>query len=293
MCQEAQYRVMKKTTFAIVLLLLIAEFADAQSFYSRRRDRKLMASVGIGSSTYHGDLHTIFYDGLQVNPNLVAGLRYKLGSQLSFRADVNWFRMSGSDLDEKEGDDDRIQRNLSFRSFNLEASGHFVFDLIPNRGSYTRRPLLNPYITIGLGLVTNNPQAFYQEEWHDLRPLQTENVAYKGLLLSVPVGLGIRLRANQAIDIIAEGNYRFTFTDYLDDVSTVHQEPGSLSSDLARALSDRASEAGWPVREPGLIRGNPEKNDGYFFLQVRLEFYLPPNVFQSLFSPTRRKPKFR
>lgn len=302
---------MKKFALLALLLITVAEMADAQSFYSRRRDRSLMFSFGLGASTYHGDLHDVLYDGLTARPNFGIGLRKKFGSQLSFRVDLNWYQIGGADslnqkIGEREnrngGNDTRRKRNLSFRSNNIELSGMFFFNLIPVNGSYTRRPLINPYIYAGIGVTTNNPKAFYQNEWHALRPLQTELTPYSGTLMVIPVGLGIRLKANQYIDILLEAGRRFTFSDYLDDISTEHVDvsefdalfgEGTEMAELAKALSDRSVEGGFSDSLPGDDRGNPEKNDAYYIFQVRLEMYLPDNFLQQLFSPSRRKPKFR
>ena len=313
---------MKKLVTVIILLLLTVELADAQSFYSRRRDRKMMFSFGIGVSTYHGDLHDVFYDGISsaVGPNIGVGFRRKLGSQMSLRLDLNYYQIGGSDRDsgalagrdpsqrggDRQGQDDsRFVRNLEFQATNLEASLLFTFNLIPVNGSYTRRPVLNPYIMFGIGVSTNNPKAEHPTNGNliNLRHLNTEALpgqGYGGTILVIPVGLGIRLKANQYIDILFEAGRRFTFTDYLDDVSTVYpSEQRLLAADRigdpldAVALYDRSAEGGFTPRSEGNTRGNPEKNDAYYIFQVRLEMYLPDNFIQQLFSPSRRKPKFR
>ena len=58
--------------------------------------------------------------------------------------------------------------------------------------------------------------------------------------------------------------YRFTFTDYLDDVSTVYIDPNSFTDPIARELADRRPELGLEPASAGDKRGNPDKNDGYF-----------------------------
>lgn len=271
----------------------------------------MMFSFGLGASTYHGDLHDVLHDGFTARPNLGIGMRKKFGSQLSLRVDLNWYQIGGADslnqeIGEREnrfgGNDTRRKRNLSFRSNNIELSALLLFNLIPVKNSYTRRPLINPYIYAGVGVTSNNPKALYQGEWEALRPLQTELTPYAGRLLVVPVGLGIRLKANDYIDILLEAGRRFTFSDYLDDVSTEHVDRTQFDalfgdntemSNLAKALSDRSAEGGFAMSQPGDDRGNPLKNDAYYIFQIRLELYLPDNFLQQLFSPSRKKPKFR
>lgn len=318
---------MKRITLVILFLIAFAEVADAQSFYSRRRDRSWMFSFGIGVSTYHGDLHDVFYDGLgsAVGPTLGLGLRKKLGSQMSLRFDLNLYSISGDDAasgvfserdagqrgGSREGQQDtRYFRNLSFSARNLEASLLFTFNLIPVNGSYTRRPVINPYLMFGIGFTSNNPTGEHDTLGKvNLRHLNTEALpgqGYGGTLMAIPVGIGIRIKANQYIDVLLEAGRRFIFSDYLDDVSTVYPTLDALTAadrigDLNNALVffDRATEgvdltgAPLPARRPGDVRGNPEKNDAYYIFQIRLEMYLPDNFIQQLFSPSRRKPKFR
>lgn len=311
---------MRKLSFILLILIALIEASSAQNFYSRRRDRTLMFSYGAGMTTYHGDMYDVLYDGLRPGPNVGIGLRKKFGSQLSLRLDLNWYQMSAADSlqgnsgtlgrsrGREVGSDSRNIRNLSFRSRNFEVSALFTFNLIPVRGSYSRRPIINPYIIAGFGITTNNPKGLdstVSNEWVNLRKLNTEalDAPYNGIAVVVPFGFGIRLRANQFIDILIEGARRFTFTDYLDDVSTeypsidqvrqYHIDNGTGLEDLAVRMYDRSAEAGFPARQEGNTRGNYDYNDAYYLFQIRLEMYLPDNFLGELFSPSRKKPKFR
>ncbi len=317
---------MKKVTFVLLFILAFTEFVDAQSFYSRRRDRTLMFSYGIGFSTYHGDLHDVFYDGMQhaLGPALGVGLRKKFGSQLSLRVDLNYYQIGGDDNDGQNGfisqrisgrndvgnEDDRYIRNLNFRSRNLELSALAIFNLIPVDGSYARRPLINPYLMFGIGRTTNRPKTFLPGDEGNysvnLWEYQTEASApvssYPKSVTVIPFGIGLRLRANQYIDILLEGARRFVFTDYLDDVATFYPSleeviewnggAGSPSADIAVQIYDRSVEGGYTARKKGNIRGR-ENNDAYYIFSIKLEMYLPDNFLGELFSPSRRKPKFR
>lgn len=77
--------------------------------------------------------------------------------------------------------------------------------------------------------------------------------------------------------------YRFTFTDYLDDVSTNFANPEALNTADAVYFSNRLAEAYERANAdlpspgsylPGKIRGNPESNDGYFLFQANLSYVL-------------------
>jgi len=102
-----------------------------------------------------------------------------------------------------------------------------------------------PYGFIGVAGFLNNPEAQAPAtdlqgnslpeagKWVKLRPLGTEGQystldptdanygikPYKVAQIAIPFGIGIRLKLNQVMDFSAEWGFRYTFTDYLDDVS--------------------------------------------------------------------------
>jgi hypothetical protein len=129
--------------------------------------------------------------------------------------------------------------------------------------------MYNVYGFAGFGVAYFNPKADYQGKTYVLQPLQTEGVSYSRVTPVIPFGLGIRLKMGPNMNISFEGGYRKTFTDYMDDVSTVY--PATYSSADAELLSIRG--ASYAV--PGYKRGNPDSNDGYILFNAKLEYYLP------------------
>lgn len=254
----------------LVVLVAIAESAIAQSFYAIRKNRALIAVVGTGTSTYFGELANPG-DYFDAKLNVSAGLQYYLTPQISLRSELNWFTLAGSDAD--ADDSERQQRNLSFRSRNIEFNAVGMINLFPNGNRYYRRPYFNVYGFGGVGLLYFNPKAELNGTWHALQPLQTEGVKYSRITPVIPFGVGARLKFGPNVNIIIEGGYRKVFTDYLDDVSTVYPVQSSLSSDLARSLSVRYNPI--PPGIEGVQRGNPSREDGYMMFNVKMEYYLP------------------
>ncbi len=248
---------------------------QAQSFYALRRERNLIATVGTGTSTYFGEL-TNKGDYIDAKPNFNAGLQYYFTNRISARAEASWFQLSGSDAKaDPSGELGRRPRNLSFQSNSIEFSVTGAYNFLPNGNRYYRRPGFNAYVFGGIGGMYFNPTTIYQGKRVALQPLQTELVHYSKFGVVIPFGLGIRLRSGPNTNIAIEAGYRKTFTDYLDDVSTVHHDASKFSSTLAAALSDRGPEIGLPLSTEGYIRGNPKAKDGYMLLSVKLEYYLP------------------
>jgi hypothetical protein len=253
-----------------VILIALAESAMAQSFYAIRKNRSLILVVGGGTSTYFGELANPG-DYIDAKPNISAGLQYYLTPQISLRSEINWFTLQGSDAD--SDNIDRENRNLSFKSSNIEFNATGMINLFANGNRYYRRPYFNVYGFGGVGLLYFNPKAELNGTWHALQPLQTEGVKYSRVTPVIPFGLGVRLKFGPNMNIAIEGGYRKIFTDYLDDVSTVYPVQSSLASDIARSLSVRYDNV--PAGIEGLQRGNPSSDDGYMMVNVKLEYYLP------------------
>ncbi len=257
---------------------------QAQSFYAIRRERSLILVAGTGSSSYMGELKS---QNLSLDPklNINAGLQVYASNRLSARAEVTWFQLSGSDAN--SSDNSRRKRNLSFTSNNVELSVTAALNFLPNGNRYYRRPPYNFYIFGGIGGIYFNPKAEYQGTKYALQPLKTEGVSYSRFALVIPMGGGARVRMGPNMNLAIEAGYRKTFTDYLDDVSTVYKGVGNFTDPIAAALSDRRVELGYPAVPAGTQRGSSQGKDGYFLLNVKLEYYLPGNF--QLFGGSQKK----
>ncbi len=272
----------------IWVLLLSVQWASAQSFYSLRRERSLILVAGTGSSSYFGELKN---DGDYLDPklNINAGLQYFFTPRISARAEATWFTLKGSDA--QADDNSRKKRNLSFSSNNVELSLTGAVSFFPQGNRYYRRPGFNLYGFGGLGVTYFNPTTEYLGKKYALQPLETEGIHYSKVALVLPFGLGARLKLTPFLNLSIEGGYRKTFTDYLDDVSTVHKGSAAFSDPIAGALSDRRPELGLPEVAAGTQRGSPDNNDGYFLLNAKLEYYLPSN-FQLGGGGIKKKPSY-
>ena len=278
----------------LVLLVILALFAEtllAQSFYNRRIDRKWIASAGTGVAAYYGELKNpgAIIDGVLFN--IEVGLERRFTDRISARANLTFFQVQGND--DKADDSGRLKRNLSFKGSNLELAVVGVVQLFPEVGRYYQRPLINPYIFLGVGATYFNTTAIIPDKYYDgstapdggkrtgLRKLNTELADYSPVTVVFPMGVGVKMVIKPALNISVNGGYRFTMTDYLDDVSTEHPGAAAFSDLLAGSMSDRRYELDLPSAAPGTQRGNPDKNDGYFILSVRVDYYLPSGVFGS------------
>jgi len=289
--------------FLLILIVFIPELLDAQSFYRRRKNRSIVASFGMGSSSYFGELKNdgdIFVD---LKYNLEFGLEYKLSPRISPKVMLTFFRLQGDDS--KAAGGGREFRNLRFVSDNIELSAVGIVQLFEDHARYYQRKAFNAYAFLGLGVTWFNPRAEMPEtDWNgdpiadagkvvSLRQYSTEQNSYGNITLAIPFGLGIRYKLNPWFNIALDGGYRFTLTDYIDDVSTTYPGIAAFSDPAAAALSDRRHELDLPPWDEGHIRGNPDAGDGYFLINIKVEYYLPSLFGVSTGGSGRRKPHRR
>jgi hypothetical protein len=274
---------MRKVGLLLLLMILMAPYVDAQSFFSIRRERSVMIIGGVGTSTYFGELAN---DGdyIAAKPTVSAGLQYYVTNRIAVRAEAAWYQLKGEDS--KADDGSRVRRNLSFFSNNFEVSATGLINFYPQGRRFYQRPGFNLYGFAGIGVTYFNPKTEYQGDKIALQPLQTEGEKYSRITPVIPFGLGVRLKAGPFFNVAVEGGYRKLFTDYLDDVSSVHKDPASFSDPIAAALADRRPEIGRPTVAAGTQRGNPSDDDGYMLFTVKVEYYIPDGI---LFSGNKQK----
>jgi len=263
----------------LIILLFLCPEVTGQNFFARRNQEKIFVTVGTGVTTYFGDLNNPG-DIFDARPNVNVGIGVDLDDRFSARAEFTWYQISGADEDADEAD--RVSRNLSFRANNFELNAVGLVHLF-KRGDRRRIQRFNVYGFGGVGVTLINPTAELNGERFSLPDFDTENVDYSTAVLIIPFGGGFTYAFSYAMNLSIEAGYRVAFSDYLDDVSTVYPDPAFLANDIARQLSDRRE----PPGPAGSVRGNPDNDDAYFILGLKLNYYIDSN--RSPFGNKRAK----
>lgn len=295
---------MKKLGF--VFLFLISWSAQSQSFYRYRFEEPWSFSASIGATQYFGELYSFwkYNEGVQPDWNANVAFHYTFGTHLRARGDFSYIQMSGSDPP-ADPRSNRPPRNLNFRARNWEVTGIVEYYWFPVKVPNIHRPLWNPYIFFGLGMSTNNPETILREEWVDLRPLQLENNPYERYITTFPMGLGLKYKLNVYMDLTFEGNYRFTLTDYMDDISAYNVSefyldlvddygtngdgPNPDRLRLAIRNPSFVNDVGEPdvakiLKNGGRVRrgsGLTHRYDGYMTVNVGLEIHFSRDIFDN------------
>lgn len=303
---------------------------------------KAYSGIGISLNSFHylGDLAPKSRLGSTdlsfTKPGVGASFIHRFGPRYTLFAGYLHGSVSGSDAESADPNSEsgkyRYQRNLTFRNRIHELAVTAYFDLFDNTGRYISRVKWTPYAFTGMVLFYHNPQAQAPSidlqgnslaqagEWVDLRPLGTEG-QYANLLstdvnsgikpyshfqFAIPLGLGVRFRLNDVLDLWVEFSTRRLFTDYLDDVSKNYVDLGVLDSPLAKAMSYRSNElppnelpplvpyvgrdgvtyntiSGYGSEGPSNTRGSSGGNDVYFVSTIRLSYILGATLHRAKF----------
>ena len=303
---------MKKLAFLFVLVLGISGISRAQYSMDFGLNFGGAHYVGeIGDPGITEDLENPF--PLYITPQALrysvgAFYRYNFTRNIAARFEANWVRISGVDsLAESPA---RRGRNLSFRTDIIEFSlmGEYAF-WTKDDISRKNRIDFQADVHAGIGYILYYPQAQLDDKWFGLRELATEGIEnqYDVGSLIVPVGVGFSWTFNKKIRAGMDFSYRFTFTDYLDDVSTDYAYPEELPYAESFTFANRSAEAfqrgdsdlpNPGFYNPGSRRGNPETNDGYFLAMFKVSYTINMNNsfykarYKSLINRRRKRTKF-
>jgi hypothetical protein len=275
---------MKNRLIITLTLLLLVPFMA----FSQKKVSSLDFGPYLGGSNYMGEF-TDGYMPLWNKTKFAGGLicRYNYGPYLTFKGTAIYGKIEGSDKN-FASDAYRGRRNLSFKSDIVEFSVQAEWNI---RGYEQTKASYgwSPYLFAGVSVFRFNPKAQFNYQsymmdaslqaqdgdWIELQPLGTEGQEttkfndkrrYSLTQLSVPVGLGAKWQLDDYWAFGFEFGVRKTFTDYLDDVSSIYVDNiivGGASGPMAVALKDRSMEVGQTPFENGDVRGNAATKDWY------------------------------
>lgn len=315
--------------YKLVLLLFLFSFSlvlnvNAQGFNSKFKYWSVGGTLNV--MNYVGELDpgpSFLSPGIKFTRyNFGAVVMRRMGPRVSVRGAFSFGRIKGDDwvnstFSTKGGasaDINRKARNLSFFNNIYELKGDVVIDLIEHRGRYQKRPDFVPYLFVGLAYFHHNPKAEMGGTTYDLRDMRTEGQGvlpgapkqYSLHQIALPIGLGLRYKLSKQLDLAFEIGWRFTATDYLDDVSgaypnaqALYDATGNINSVL---LSYRSTEVatdanfdagGLPLNSftvngdtyytrgdavQGGPRGTKKDRDAYIITGFHLMYIIPSKV---------------
>lgn len=212
-----------KHTLAIVLLIVCCHMAAQDDGYF------MEFGIGGGGAFYMGDANTRLYRNTNGMASLMA--RYNINRRFSLKASFSAAGISG-DSDNSFGvlPGERVSFSRTLYEAGVTAEWGFCgYSMIPWDGCHR----IAPYGLAGVGLV------------------YAPKPAANDFALCIPLGIGVRYKLSERVNIGAEWTMRFSSTDRLDVTST----------------------DGTSLNDPLMISGKGMKNkDSYSFTMLYLTF---------------------
>jgi outer membrane protein OmpA-like peptidoglycan-associated protein len=296
---------MKKLYLIIsCFFLLIAYKSQGQ-----QKDFGWRLGVSGGYTNYYGDLspHTIrgisnwdaihhvlysnenyfekpsFKVSLEKQLSATIGLMFSYG-EYHFAMSDRYIRRDGSLMLENPN----FERGLNFSNHTRDMGVSFVFKA-DNDKMLPAKSWIAPYFTLGFGLINfevkgdlldadglrydyNSTNIIHNGIYEtDLHAVRTElSNGYELGAFYTNMGLGFRIRLGSSLELFAQSDFMYTFTDYLDDVS------GQYRTFYENDFQAYAAKPGTNVVDPqNPYRGNPDRaNDWIIYHGVGIKYNL-------------------
>lgn len=237
--------------------------------------------LSIGGAQYFGDLNT--RGALNtIKPAIGVYYRKYMNDYVGVRAHGRFMQLGYSDVYSKN--EFQKLRNLSFNTnlWELSLQGDFNFFRFEPGSLYER---FSPYLTGGASIFYFNPYTYLNGTKYFLQPLRTEGQGsalyperkpYSLVSYAWLIGGGFKYNLSKKVNVGLEALYRYTQTDYLDDVSTTYAGPGAFPTlsngqpTVAAQLQDRSGVYGAPIGVTGRERGNSRDKDQFLTIELTI-----------------------
>lgn len=238
-----------------------------------------------GVSNYYGDLQENLFPDYGYKPNAGIIYKYFMHPRIGLRFGANYTKLTAADS--LSSVPVKQARNLRFETGLFEVHGGIEVNLL---AVDIHRAKVSPYVFGGVAVFYYNPYTDGMNgEKVYLRPLSTEGQGiptypdrkpYNLVNVAFPIGGGLKFFVGKTLMITTELGFRYTTTDYLDDVSKSYVNPDTLFAYRSRQSVDLAFRGdevpGWEGSYPQYKyqRGDSKANDWYWFGGISVAIYL-------------------
>ncbi len=193
-----------KQLIVSVALCFISVVGMAQS----EPEYRLELGGGVGLSTYEGD----FNNGLlsNINPLGEIVVKYKMNPRMVWAANVGYTSLKGDSKKAGTYYPETVKNPVDFKTTLFDVGVRFEYNFWPfgTGREYYGAKRLTPFVAIGLGLVFSKSNVTQNGQ-------QNSKSAAAGQL---PIGLGMKYKVANRLNLAAEWTMHFTGNDKLDGV---------------------------------------------------------------------------
>ena len=185
---------MKRRVLIVTMTLLAALSTLAQEY-------RYEVGPTLGIAGYLGDVNK---SNMWAHPGLAAGamLRYVANSRWAFKANLTYAQISGSTRNTDMKWPGGLGVDFKSSLYDLSATAEFNFFHFGAGPKYKNYKRLSPYMVLGLGAV-----------------LSTTGSGNTGISMTLPMGVGVKYKLKERLNLSFEFTMRKDFGDRLDNVT--------------------------------------------------------------------------
>ncbi|WP_312208020.1 MULTISPECIES: type IX secretion system protein PorG [Empedobacter] len=213
------------------LFLFVFTLCLSQMIFAQRHELGIFAGganvIGdVGKASYINPFPTKTEPGGKIFlPISIGGLyRFNINPQMGFRANISYSKVGASDHRSKE--QYKLDRNKNFRNNIVEGSVMFEYNFFSINDDQEKAQ--SPYIFIGVGAFSAKGKEYDYDADSDLI---IEKTKYN-TDLTIPFGVGYKVRFNYNWILSFETGVRYANVDYLD------YNTGKFSDRFNEAIAD-------------------------------------------------------
>ncbi len=195
-----------RIVIAIFPLLLLAIGAQAQD----EPEYQLELGAGAGMVSYEGDFSGAVFKGMRPMGTLVA--KYKPNPRMAWAMNVGLGSLKGTSAQAKTWYPLLAKNPIDFNTSLVDVAFRYEYNFWPfgTGQEYYGAKRLTPFIAFGLGLSFANAKVTQQG-------IQTKASSVAGQL---PIGIGIKYKVAQRVNLAVEWMMHFTGGDKLDGIES-------------------------------------------------------------------------
>jgi hypothetical protein len=233
----------------MLCLAACAVVAATQASAQEDPEYRLELGGGLALTAYEGDFNGSIMRGMQ--PRLAVTAKYKLNPRMAWAAQLSTGQLKGSSKNADTWYPVLWQKPMDFKTMVTDFTIRYEYNFWPfgTGREYLGAVPLTPFIAIGAGLTFAGKPKLKGAAWLDAEtPDPNAPEAPKAVTaFQMPIGLGVKYKLKDRLNLTAEWIMHFTGSDHLDGV----KDPYGIASS-------------------GLFKNT----DGYSTLQVSLTYDL-------------------
>jgi hypothetical protein len=195
----------------LMLSLFICQWSFCPVGAQDEPEYRMEIGGGVGLAAYQGDFNGSLLRNLQPMAGIEA--KYRMNPRMSWAALLNIGKLKGSSENVKTWYPELRENPIGFSTMLTELSLRYEYNFWPfgtGREYLGARPL-TPFIAMGAGLAFTGKPSLSGTPPSDIEP---ESV----VAFQVPIGLGVKYKLRDRLNLTAEWIMHFTGSDKLDGV---------------------------------------------------------------------------